>query len=49
MPVSQRIVDQWRQAGLGVDIETVVCDQFWATQEIAQCPGVVEAVSRHLV
>ena len=49
MPVSQRIVDQWQLAGLGVDIETVVCDQFWATQEIAQCPAVVEAVSRHLV
>ncbi len=49
MPVSQRIVDQWQQAGLDVDSTTVVCDQFWATQEIAQCPAVVEAVMRHTV
>ena len=48
MPVSQRVIDQWQQAGLSVDSETVVCDQFWATQEIARCPAVVEAVLRHM-
>ncbi len=49
MPVSQRIIDQWQQTGLDVDSETVVCDQFWATQEIAQCPAVVDTVLRHTV
>lgn len=49
MPTSLRIIDQWQQAGMRVESETIVCDQFWATQEIAQCPAVVDAVLRHMV
>lgn len=49
MPSSLRIVDQWQEAGMRVESETIVCDQFWATQEIARCPALVDAVLRHLV
>ena len=48
MPVSQRVIDAWHEAGRAVVTDTVVCDTFWATQEIAQCPAVVEAVCRHV-
>lgn len=47
MPVSQRVVDEWSADGTEVDTETVACDSFWATQEIAQCPAVVDAVCRY--
>ncbi len=42
MPVSQRLVDAWREEGLAIEAAVVACDQFWATQEIAQCPGIVD-------
>jgi len=41
MPVSARIIDAWRGAGIPVDTALLACDQFWATQEIAQCPALV--------
>lgn len=44
MPVSQRLIDAWREEGRLVNTATVVCDPFWATQEIARCPAVVESV-----
>ena len=49
MPVSQRIVDTWTAAGKTVTTSLIVCDQFWATQEIAQCPAVVATVMQPLV
>lgn len=44
MPVSQRIVDQWRASGIAVNSTVMVCDQFWATQEIARCPAIAQRV-----
>jgi len=37
MPVSRRLVDAWVGRGIPVDAEVLVCDAFWATQEIADC------------
>jgi len=48
MPVSQRMVDAWTSAGKTVTTSLITCDQFWATQEIAQCPAVVATVMQHL-
>lgn len=42
MPVSQRLVDGWRADELSVNTAVIACDQFWATQEIAHCPAIVE-------
>ncbi len=46
MPKSVAIVDAWRQAGCEVRTDTVVGDTFWATQEIAQCPDLVDTAMR---
>lgn len=48
MPASQRIIDAWREAGVSVNSSVVACDQFWATQEIAQCSELVRATMSHL-
>lgn len=48
MPVSQRIVETWSAQGRAINTDRVVCDNFWATQEIAQCPAVVDSVYRHV-
>lgn len=45
MPQSKKLIDQWTEAGVNVDASVAVCDQFWATQELADCPGVIEAVA----
>ncbi len=42
-PASQRIVDEWRSAGVAVHARTVVGESFWATQEIAEAPALLDA------
>jgi exosortase A-associated hydrolase 2 len=49
MPASQRVIDAWAKQGVAVSTSTLVCDTFWATQEIAQCPAVVERVQQVLL
>lgn len=43
MPPSRKTVDQWREAGVAVSTAAVVGEQFWATQEIATAPSLIEA------
>ena len=40
---SQRIVETWRASGVTVRTQTVIGDAFWATQEIAEAPILLEA------
>lgn len=42
-PASQRIVDVWKTAGIPVQIQTVKGDPFWLTQEITECPALIDA------
>lgn len=42
-PASQRIVDAWRQAGTKVHTRTVPGDPCWLTQEITECPTLLDA------
>jgi exosortase A-associated hydrolase 2 len=44
MPVSRRVIEQWQSVGVCVNTATAVCPSFWATQEIAQCPALVDLV-----
>ena len=44
MPTSQRVVEAWQAAGVEVTTDTLVCDSFWATQEIAYCQDLVDRV-----
>lgn len=47
-PASQRIVDAWLAAGTTVQTQTVKGDPFWVTQEIAECPDLLDATSTHI-
>ena len=42
-PASQRIVDAWMAAGASVQTRTVQGDPFWVTQEITECPKLIDA------
>jgi len=44
-PASQRIVDTWRDAGVSVHTRTLTGEPFWVTQEITECPGLIEATT----
>lgn len=44
LPASERVIDRWREAGGVVHTQTLVCDSFWGTQEIAHCAALVDAV-----
>jgi exosortase A-associated hydrolase 2 len=47
-PASQRVVEAWRSAGTQVDAETVQGPAFWQTQEIEECPLLIEHTLRAL-
>lgn len=42
-PASQRVALQWRGAGVKVQTQTVTGEAFWLTQEITECPALIEA------
>jgi exosortase A-associated hydrolase 2 len=45
-PTSQRIVDAWRTKGVNVHTRTINGESFWVTQEITECPSLIEATSK---
>ena len=47
-PASQRVAEAWRNTGAGIQSQTVVGDPFWATQEISECPQLINATLAHL-
>lgn len=42
-PAASRIIDGWRAAGADVQGELACGQPFWATQEITECPALVQA------
>jgi hypothetical protein len=42
-PAANRIVAGWRERGANVHVELVCGQPFWTTQEIAECPQLVDA------
>lgn len=42
-PAGQRVADAWRAAGAQVQTQTIIGEPFWATQEITECPPLIEA------
>ncbi len=42
-PASVRVIDGWRAAGVDVDAGNVPGQAFWATQEITDCPALMNA------
>lgn len=41
-PASQRVVEEWRKAGTQVVTRTLTGEPFWLTQEITECPALLE-------
>ncbi len=48
MPASQAVIAAWGEHRSGISTTVIACDQFWATQEIAHCPGLVHATLQQL-
>ena len=44
-PASRRVVDAWRTAGTTIHAQTVPGEPFWVTQEITECPALLEATA----
>jgi exosortase A-associated hydrolase 2 len=44
MPTSQLVIDDWLSNGVDVCATVIGCAQFWATQEIAACPALIDAI-----
>jgi exosortase A-associated hydrolase 2 len=42
-PASQRVVDEWRGAGVSVHVRTTAGEAFWSTQEMAVAPALLDA------
>jgi exosortase A-associated hydrolase 2 len=47
-PAVQRVLESWSRAGTQALQERVVCDAFWAAQELVQCPGIGAPLARAL-
>ena len=47
-PALERVLEHWRLAGIDVAQERVVCDAFWAAQELVRCPDIAEPLARAL-
>lgn len=47
-PMSQRIVEMWRGSGVRVAAATVIGNAFWATQEIALAPRLLDETTTRL-
>ena len=47
-PAGQRVVDKWTETGIRVDVQTVSGEPFWSTQEITECPLLIDASLAHL-
>lgn len=47
-PAGQRVVDVWRASGVSVRTSTVPGEPFWVTQEITECPSLIEATTESI-
>ena len=44
-PTGMAIVNSWKQQNIDLNLQYVKGQAFWATQEITECPGLVEATT----
>jgi len=47
-PASQRVVDAWTAAGVHLTTHSAEGEPFWVTQEITECPALLEATLKGL-
>ena len=41
-PATTQAMDAWREAGVDFEFDSAVGPAFWATQEITDCPSLIE-------
>ena len=46
-PAGQRVADAWREKGIDVHTQTVSGEPFWSTQEITECPQLIDVTLAH--
>jgi len=44
-PAGRRVVDAWHSRGINMFARTVSGEPFWSTQEITECPALLEATT----
>jgi exosortase A-associated hydrolase 2 len=42
---ARRVTESWRVQGISINAQRVIGEAFWATQEISECPALLEASS----
>jgi len=47
-PASMRVVQRWREHGVNVCTQTIAGEPFWSTQEITECPALIDATVQTL-
>ena len=47
-PASTKVVESWKQHGVAICAQAIAAEPFWATQEITECPALLEATVRAL-
>ncbi|HJV76310.1 MAG TPA: hydrolase 2, exosortase A system-associated [Noviherbaspirillum sp.] len=47
-PARLQAANIWKQKGSDLHLHTVQCAPFWATQEVAECPELIAAVTQQL-
>lgn len=45
-PAGDGMRTEWRSRGVAVEAEAVIGEQFWQTQETAECPALLDATER---
>ncbi|WP_027707534.1 hydrolase 2, exosortase A system-associated [Zooshikella ganghwensis] len=40
-PATRKVVDIWRKQAIDIDLQTIVCEPFWATQELVDVPEMI--------
>ncbi|MHB1233255.1 MAG: hydrolase 2, exosortase A system-associated [Burkholderiales bacterium] len=48
-PAGRRVVEAWRNGGATIHTQTVQGESFWVTQEISECPALLEATREALL
>jgi exosortase A-associated hydrolase 2 len=44
-PGAARVTAAWREAAVAMHIHVLACPPFWSTQEVTECPALLQATS----
>lgn len=44
-PAGTKVLAAWQSSGVAAEVHLVTCPAFWATQEVTECPALIDATS----